>query len=175
MLVDETKEERFIGDVIREAREKSGASQSEICRRSGICQSSLSMYEAHLNTPRMTAIKKIAEALDLPLSFFTQNVKGTAGEYILTPHPRGKGTPRVFTTEEGHLIRVGLEEGKTIVSLMKELGCGCETLIGYARENNLKRKRSRGSNTVSRRLDAIEEQIKLIYEIMEEKSGSKKN
>lgn len=57
-----------IGEHIREARERAVLNQGELAQAAGISRSSLSMIENGHKQPRMTTIRKIAQALGLPPS-----------------------------------------------------------------------------------------------------------
>ena len=57
---------------IREARRNSHLSQDELGRAIGVSDKSVSAYEQGRSTPPISKLKKIAEATNHPLSYFTQ-------------------------------------------------------------------------------------------------------
>lgn len=59
--------------MLREARQRTGWSQSRLGRRSGIPQSVISAYESGAREPSVTALRRLAHALQL--------------EVVLVPRP----------------------------------------------------------------------------------------
>lgn len=54
-----------IGNLIREARLKSGLKQKELAEKVGVSESRISQYEGGTQNPRIETIEKIAAALDV--------------------------------------------------------------------------------------------------------------
>jgi transcriptional regulator with XRE-family HTH domain len=59
--------DRIAGELIREIRHRSGLSQAEIARRTGIQRSVLSAYEHGRRQPAVAALARIAAAAGLEL------------------------------------------------------------------------------------------------------------
>ena len=57
---------KTVGEHIRAARERAVLNQGELAHAAGISRSSLSMIENGRKQPRMTTIRKIAQALGVP-------------------------------------------------------------------------------------------------------------
>lgn len=78
---------------------------------------------------------------------------------------------RIFTEEEKEKIKKLLEEGNCLFHIRKEIGCGYEPLKRVVTEEfpELWDKRDWSIKAIIRKIEALEEQIKLIYELMEMK------
>ena len=57
---------------IREARRNSHLSQDELGKQIGVSDKSVSAYEQGRSTPPISKLKKISDATNHPLSYFTQ-------------------------------------------------------------------------------------------------------
>ncbi len=62
--------ENTFADLLRSIRAKSGLSQYELARRSGLSKQSLSQYEAGLREPTWKAVQLLALALGVELAAF---------------------------------------------------------------------------------------------------------
>lgn len=60
------------GDLLREAREDAGLSQTELARRSGVAQSMVSSYEAGKRQPALSTLSRLIEATGHTLSLSLQ-------------------------------------------------------------------------------------------------------
>ena len=56
-----------IGDNIRAYRKKAGLSQRELGEKIGMSQQQLAQYESNIRTPKADNIKRIADALGVPM------------------------------------------------------------------------------------------------------------
>ena len=57
-----------IGGNIKNAREKAGLSQKELAKKMGVTPQTLSMYEKNRRNPKLSTIRKFAEAIGVTLS-----------------------------------------------------------------------------------------------------------
>lgn len=57
------KIEKGIGDLIREAREKKGLSQSELAKLMGVTRATVNGMEADRSSPTVNTLRKVAIAL----------------------------------------------------------------------------------------------------------------
>lgn len=55
------------GERIKEARKRAGLTQAELAERIGTTMQNISQYERSIRSPRIGTIKKIAEALNVPV------------------------------------------------------------------------------------------------------------
>lgn len=60
--------EMSYGESIKKARKKAGITQKELAKRTGLAEITIRQYEANKREPRSNSIKKIAIALDIPVS-----------------------------------------------------------------------------------------------------------
>ena len=56
-----------VGERIREYRKQAGLTQKELGDRLGVSNVHIGQYERGLRNPRLPQLKKIADALDIPL------------------------------------------------------------------------------------------------------------
>lgn len=56
-----------LGELLREAREKKGLSVRELAKMVGISHPTIYNYEQDNHTPRITHLKRLAQALDIKL------------------------------------------------------------------------------------------------------------
>ena len=98
-LPDETKK---LAARIREAREASHISQSELGKAIGVSDKSISAYEKTRSTPPLEKLKKIALKTNKPLLFFT-----------------GDKTDRMDILTKLHLIEQEFNEIKELLAKLK--------------------------------------------------------
>ena len=79
---------------------------------------------------------------------------------------------RSFSDEEGALVRRWLKEGRGIGWIRLQLRCGNQRLNAYILENDLELKRGSITRLLAR-ITSLEEHIKLIYSILEERGNTK--
>ena len=60
----------FYGDLIKKLRKENGFTQQQLAEKSGISEISIRKYENHERTPKLETIKKLSNALNVPLSTF---------------------------------------------------------------------------------------------------------
>lgn len=73
--MEEVKTQKKLSELalrIREARRNAHLSQEELGKYIGVSDKSVSAYEQGRSMPPITKLKKIAEATNHPLSYFTQ-------------------------------------------------------------------------------------------------------
>ena len=58
-----------IGTAIKTLRKEKGYSQKELAEKSGISVNTLCQIEINSSTPQKTSIKKICDALEIPVSY----------------------------------------------------------------------------------------------------------
>jgi transcriptional regulator with XRE-family HTH domain len=63
---------RIVGERIRERRKELGLNLRELAQKSGLTASFLSLVERGHNTPSLDSLRRISEALDVPLFYFNQ-------------------------------------------------------------------------------------------------------
>ena len=56
------------GEKLKKVREKKGISQRVLGERMNVTQQTIAQYEKALNTPKLVTIRKLAKALEVPLS-----------------------------------------------------------------------------------------------------------
>jgi HTH-type transcriptional regulator, competence development regulator len=59
---------KTVGDRVRDARVKAGLSQSQLARLCGMVQSRIAEIEAGESDPRLSTVRRVAEALSIPIS-----------------------------------------------------------------------------------------------------------
>ena len=64
------KEITFYGDLIKKLRKENGFTQQQLAEKSGISEISIRKYETYERTPKLETIKKLSNALNVPLSTF---------------------------------------------------------------------------------------------------------
>lgn len=69
-IPDIMKEITFYGDLIKKLRKENGFTQQQLAEKSGISEISIRKYETHERTPKLETIKKLSNALNVPLSTF---------------------------------------------------------------------------------------------------------
>jgi uncharacterized protein len=126
--------------LLKQARERSGLSQSELARRAGVTQSMISAYESALREPAMSTLARLVEAAGLhlrvsldeagpePLSGpVGQIVRQRRRELVAAAQAHGASHVRVF----GSVAR-GEDHADSDVDLLADLPPGLG-LLGYAR------------------------------------------
>lgn len=58
----------WLGPVVRSARERCGMTPTQLARRSGVSRWTIDRLETSERIPTLIALKKLADALDIPLS-----------------------------------------------------------------------------------------------------------
>lgn len=72
----------IFGEKIREIRKKKGLSQRQLGEKMGVKQQTVAQYEKAIEQPKLLTVRKLAEALDVPLSDLINNwEKITADEW----------------------------------------------------------------------------------------------
>ena len=74
--VDQRKELSELAKRIRNARENSHLSQHELGKSIGLSDKSVSAYEKGRSQPPLENLRKIADATNYPLSYFTHEENG---------------------------------------------------------------------------------------------------
>lgn len=92
---------RFIGNRIRVRRKELNLSLEELARRTDLTASFLSLIERDINNPSLDSLRRIAEALDVPLFYFSE--------------PDGQGNPVV---RRGERVRVTFPPGNVTTELL---------------------------------------------------------
>ncbi len=59
--------EKPVGQLIREAREKQGLSQTRLAELMGVTRATVNGLEANRSSPTVSTLQKVALALDIPL------------------------------------------------------------------------------------------------------------
>lgn len=80
-MIDDA-EKKLLADVghrIRETRAAQGLSLEQLARLTGISGPALSLIETGKRDPRLTTMKRIADALRVPLAKLIADASGTAG------------------------------------------------------------------------------------------------
>ena len=63
-----------IGQRIKEQRLLNALTQGDLAKRAGLTHETISRIEAGKNVPRPTNVRKIAEALGVPVQYFTRPI-----------------------------------------------------------------------------------------------------
>ena len=135
------------GSIIREARQRSGLSQSDLARRSGLSQSVISAYESDRREPGMTMLLTLVEAAGQQLQMSLVAVPGAARGLPDTPMGRRLRRRRkavIAAAERGGATNVRLfgsvargdDSESSDVDLLVDLDdrVGIVSLIGLERE-----------------------------------------
>jgi transcriptional regulator with XRE-family HTH domain len=67
-----TRSSGVVGERIRERRRELGLSLQALAERAGLTASFLSLVEREQNSPSLESLRRIAEALDVPIFYFTE-------------------------------------------------------------------------------------------------------
>lgn len=67
----------MIGDKIKQIRKQAGLTQKELAEQLGTTQQNLAQYESGKRNPKIETIEKIANALDVPVSYLIGNKEKT--------------------------------------------------------------------------------------------------
>ena len=71
------------GDSIKNARKKAGLTQKELAEKAGLAEITIRQYETNKREPRSESLKKIATALEIPLSaLLDENYKEELNEVL---------------------------------------------------------------------------------------------
>lgn len=80
------------GSRLKEARCMRGLSMEALCQKSGITKPSMVRYERHDYMPMLRTIIVLAEALEMPIAFFTQDYERECETKRETPNGRTRET-----------------------------------------------------------------------------------
>ncbi|NJL54136.1 helix-turn-helix domain-containing protein [bacterium] len=80
------------------------------------------------------------------------------------------GAYRVFSKEEEDFIRSSIGDGVGVKKISRSLKCGCDTVARWARKNV--EEYGISPTYLKKRIDGLEEQIKLLWEVIEGKNGN---
>ena len=72
MAVRESSDVSIVGERIRERRKELGLNLRQLAQKTDLTASFLSLVERGHNTPSLDSLRRITEALDVPLFFFNQ-------------------------------------------------------------------------------------------------------
>lgn len=72
----------FIGERLKEAREARGLTAASLAQLLGITRSAISLYETGNSSPQPDAMRRIADKLNLPISFFLRPVENDVVDTI---------------------------------------------------------------------------------------------
>ena len=61
------------GEKVKAAREKMGLSQSALAKRMHVSQQAVAKYEKIVEQPKLSTVRKIAEALEIPISVLVED------------------------------------------------------------------------------------------------------
>lgn len=89
-----------IGEKIKLARKRAGLTQKELGEKLNVSQSAIGQFESDKSNPNLKTIRKIAEALDIPLSELVDNWGRFSQEEIIEDYEgSNKVTPLRLITE----------------------------------------------------------------------------
>lgn len=122
----------MLGKKIREKRKERGKSLSELAALTGLTASFLSQVERDVAEPSITSLRKIAEALDVPIFYFLLNSDG------YSPVVR-KGNRKTLKFPRSHLsfelLSPDLNRQMEIMMATLEPGtCTCEQPLAHPGE-----------------------------------------
>lgn len=63
-----------VGELIKRARKQNNLSQKELAEKLGVSASMIGQYENDLRNPKIDTLRRIAEALNVPINTFTEDV-----------------------------------------------------------------------------------------------------
>ena len=72
MGAQESTAVRIVGERIRDRRKELGLNLRELAQKTNLTASFLSLVERGHNTPSLDSLRRITEALDVPLFYFNQ-------------------------------------------------------------------------------------------------------
>ena len=62
---------KSVGGKIKDARKAKGLTQDQLAQKSGVATMTIRRYETGNRQPRLEQLQKIADALEIPIVFFT--------------------------------------------------------------------------------------------------------
>ncbi len=119
-----------VGPALRRIRRLRGKSQTDLARASGVAQDTISQLELGKREPQGRTLRKLAEALDVPLSALWH----TEQEVVDLAHEDFVGAQQAITEAppQERAILVGQERQATLVAIQRWLENPSETTWWYA-------------------------------------------
>lgn len=97
-----------IGNRITQARNRMGINQKELCKLSGLKESTLSRYEKDEREPKASSLFSLAEVLDVSFDFL-MGVSDDMGSFKKIPsHLNEKEVTKIIKNTEDSLSQEGL-------------------------------------------------------------------
>lgn len=78
------------GDLIKQARLKSGVTQAELAKRLGVTPQAVSQYERGIKKPKLETLRKIALALDCNISDLDSSLSSILADAVFSPELRAE-------------------------------------------------------------------------------------
>ena len=78
------------GDLIKQARLKSGVTQAELAKRLGVTPQAVSQYERGIKKPKLETLRKIALALDCNISDLDSSLSSILADAVFSPESRAE-------------------------------------------------------------------------------------
>ena len=75
---------KTIGDAIRNERKKCNITQKELAERLGVSASMIAQYETGKRKPKLETVRRLAEALDVPMGDLVANWSDYSTSEIIT-------------------------------------------------------------------------------------------
>ena len=75
---------KTIGDAIRNERKKCNITQKELAERLGVSASMIAQYETGKRKPKLETMRKLAEALGVPMGYLVANWSDYSTSEIIT-------------------------------------------------------------------------------------------
>ena len=73
------------GDLIKQARLKSGVTQAELAKRLGVTPQAVSQYERGIKKPKLETLRKIALALDCNIGDLDSSLSSILADAVFSP------------------------------------------------------------------------------------------
>jgi len=112
-MSDKLKRTKYIADKIIELRNSVEWSQSELARRSKVTSAAISQIEKGDRTPSLLVLRKLADALNVPLSELTGDSSSSSKEL--------NDKAQTFFRKFGCIEKLSAEDQKIIQSIIQRL------------------------------------------------------
>lgn len=128
-----TEHSRKFSEIIKRVRKERGLSQKELADIIGVKKTSVSNYETGYSTPNFRVVQKMAELLELPLSYFmdTEEAQSLLTKKEIQPF-NGKTIPYYAASNIEGILKHSFSYRNSIISLPDSMINRQYTYIGVS-------------------------------------------